>query len=243
MHPFQRGDHVRHRAVGIKALAEVGKIVEAQRAEAVVEADAHDAVAGEGGEVVGRRGGFAHVVRAAVDVDEDRRALGLLGRPDVQIKAVLAGRRMHHQQIRHGACRELDRRVAHGLAGARLRPGLRLLRAAKALIPDRRGRKGDAEPAADAALRKALDRAVFCLCDQIHVSAPFRCVVSVDGSVHVFLYRLPRAQMTGAVARRASASENSFASSSPRKMRRPPSASACISFSPGKTWIGARKAV
>ena len=73
-----------------RLLGQLGQAHIAEQAEAVVDGDANDPLAGPGRLVKSLfPAGAAHIC-AAVDVDDDRRFLGVVGGPDVQVLAVLA---------------------------------------------------------------------------------------------------------------------------------------------------------
>src|SRR5208282_5132996 len=91
--PFERGDQVAKgvvRGAVVFGAEERAEIKEAEDSEAVGNGHADDALAGELGAVVDGLEGVAGDIASAVDPDEDRERAFALGRPDVEVKAVLA---------------------------------------------------------------------------------------------------------------------------------------------------------
>ncbi|MNS74777.1 hypothetical protein D3C72_1082610 [compost metagenome] len=188
-HPFQRCDLIQQGLVaqglvggGFRRQGRVGE--EAELAQAIVDADQHHPVAGEGRAVIEGQGARPHAVRSAVQPDHDRRRSGRLGgRPDIQRQAVFAGRfrraadgddvgHIGGAGLRGG--RTERRRFAHAV------PGRKRQRRLPAQVADRGGgvghaakhvRRSFATPA-QVAGRRVRDRRGRSQIDLIHNSVP-----------------------------------------------------------------------
>ncbi len=162
-HPLERGDLVEQPAVARagELRIEVAEVEEAERAEAVVEGDEHDAVAGrttcrrssgDEPEPISNPPPWIHTMTGRDPVE--RRG------PDVQVEAVLvpllgvtAEERVHDRRVLR--CDRAER-----VGGTDVVPGLDRLRWPEAQLADRRCGERDAGEAGDPAVPGAAQRAV-----------------------------------------------------------------------------------
>ena len=130
LHPLQRGDLVEHAGIaGLDELREVvGEVAEAERPEPVVDRHSHHTVACECCAVIHVIDPAPGVEHAAVDPHQHRQSAGPgVGRPNVEVQAVVAGGVLRRAQLtEHARHRPLrgDQAVVGDIAhaGPRLGP-------------------------------------------------------------------------------------------------------------------------
>ncbi len=162
-HPFERSDLVHIAVIAVQSVRILcGQRREAEKsetAETIIEADEDNAVLREMRAVIDGRRGTAIDEAAAVNPDHDRQLLrGIRRTPDVQIEAILAGRRAQRRSI-------LRERLLHAVMGvgfrlAHARPGGSRLRRRPAQLADRRRGIGNALEVIDGAAVNTDKRAI-----------------------------------------------------------------------------------
>ena len=156
LHPAQRSQLVEQPEVG----GAIPKPEEALRPQPVIDGHADDAVAGKAAAVVDRDRARAPQKRSAGDPHDYRKVMRAgVGRPDVEIQAVLAtdSRVAQHLPERFGI-RRLGRNGPVLVRRSHFGPRLRRLRWPKAVGAERRGREGNPLERRDAIADATLDR-------------------------------------------------------------------------------------